>query len=190
MKVVDAVVERFAHHSPVTLMVRLALQRAFDPRWIDEVVAQHAHHQYVRELLFSTTVELMSLVAVGLRPSLHAAAQAAGAALPVSITALYGKVDGTEPALVRALVAGSAQGLAPVIAVLQRGRPALALGWRVRILFERFWLGDTSRGRTGRLGLGLSIDQHIVQRHGGELGASSAGVGHGATFTLTLPAKA
>jgi IS4 transposase len=98
------------------------------------VFAQHAQHQYVRELLFSTTVELMSLVAVGLRPSLHAAAQAAGAALPVSITALYDKVNGTEPALVRALVAGSAQRLAPVMATLQRGRPPLAPGWRVRIL--------------------------------------------------------
>lgn len=134
MTVVDAVVERFAHHSPVTLMARLALQRALDPAWIDDVFAQHAQRQYVRELLFSTTVELMSLVAVGLRPSLHAAAQAAGAALPVSITALYDKVNGTEPALVRALVAGSAQRLAPVMAVLQRGRPVLAPGWRVRIL--------------------------------------------------------
>jgi hypothetical protein len=31
MTVVDAVVERFAHHSPVTLMARLALQRTLDP---------------------------------------------------------------------------------------------------------------------------------------------------------------
>jgi IS4 transposase len=134
MTVVDAVVERFAHHSPVTLMARLALQRTLKPSWIDEVFAQHARHQYVRELLFSTTVDLMSLVAVGLRPSLHAAAQAAGAALPVSVTALYDKVNGTEPALVRALVAGSAQRLAPVMAALQRGKPALAAGWHVRIL--------------------------------------------------------
>ncbi|MDZ5455798.1 ATP-binding protein, partial [Azohydromonas lata] len=34
-------------------------------------------------------------------------------------------------------------------------------------VFERFWLGDTSSGRTGGLGLGLSIAQHIVQRHHG-----------------------
>jgi hypothetical protein len=96
----------------------------------------------VRKLLFSTTVELMSLVAVGLRPSLHAAAQAAGAALPVSITALYGKVNGTKPVLVRALVAGSAQRLAPGMAVLQRAKPALAPGWRVRIL-DGSHLGDS-----------------------------------------------
>ncbi len=145
MTVVDAVVERFAHHSPVTLMARLALQRTLDPAWIDEVFAQHAQHQYVRELLFSTTVELMSLVAVGLRPSLHAAAQAAGAALPVSITALYDKVNGTEPALVRALVAGSAQRLAPVMALLQRGKPALAPGWRVRILDGSHLAGSERR---------------------------------------------
>jgi IS4 transposase len=109
------------------------------------VFAQYAQRQYVRELLFSTTVELMSLVAVGLRPSLHAAAQAAGAALPVSITALYDKVNGTEPALVRALVAGSAQRLAPVMAALQHGKPALASGWRLRILDGSHLAGSERR---------------------------------------------
>jgi len=43
----------------------------------------------------------MSLVAVGLRPSVHAAAKASPA-LPVSITALYDKISRTEPGLVRA----------------------------------------------------------------------------------------
>jgi hypothetical protein len=37
---------------------------------------QHRQRQYTRELLFSTVVDLMALVALGLRPSLHAAAQA------------------------------------------------------------------------------------------------------------------
>lgn len=67
---VDAVVEGFVHHSPVTLLARLLLQRTLAPSWIDEVFAQGAQHQYVSELLFSTMVEFMSLVAVGLRPPL------------------------------------------------------------------------------------------------------------------------
>jgi len=52
-------------------------------------------------------VELMSLVSLGLRSSLHAAARQIDL-LPVSLTALYDKVRRTEPLLLRALVQGSA----------------------------------------------------------------------------------
>ncbi len=65
-------------------MARLGLQRALDPAWIDELFEQERETQYTRELLFSTTVEIMSLVAVGLRPSVHAAAKASPA-LPVAM---------------------------------------------------------------------------------------------------------
>ena len=66
--VMDTVIFRFAEKSPVTVMARLALQRALEPAWIDELFEREAGTQYQRELLFSTTVELMSVVAVGLRP--------------------------------------------------------------------------------------------------------------------------
>jgi predicted metal-dependent enzyme (double-stranded beta helix superfamily) len=70
--VMDAVVERCVEQSPVTVMARLALQRALEPAWVDELFERECGTQYTRELLFSTTVELMSVVAVGLRPSVHA----------------------------------------------------------------------------------------------------------------------
>lgn len=123
--------ERFIEHSPVTVMARLALQRAIEPQWLDDLFEQHGQRQYTRELLFSTTVELMSLVAVGLRPSVHAAAKTARE-LPVSITALYDKINRTQPALVRALVAGSAQRLAPLLQELraEHAQPR----WRLRVV--------------------------------------------------------
>ena len=129
----DAVVARFIKHSPVTVMARLALGRALDAQWIDTLFEQHGERQYTRELLFSTTVDLMSMVAVGLRPSLHAAAKAA-IDLPVSITALYDKVNRTEPGLVRALVAGSAARLTPVIEAMSCAPLRSVPGYRVRIL--------------------------------------------------------
>jgi IS4 transposase len=129
----NAVIERFAEQSPVTLMARVALQKALEPEWIDEVFEQESQRQYKRELLFSTTVELMATVAVGMRPSLNAAATACKD-LPVSVQAVYDKIKGTEPALVRALVKGSAQQLRPVSSTMKPKQPALAEGFRIRII--------------------------------------------------------
>ena len=55
-------------------------------------------------------------------------------------------------------------------------------------LFERFRQADGSVTRGfGGLGLGLAIVRHIAELHGGTVSASSAGVGSGAEFTVTLP---
>lgn len=131
--VMDAIVERFVEQTPVTAMARVALQRALEPAWVDAVFEKHRQYQYQGELLFSTTVELMSVVAVGLRPSLHAAFQAAPG-IPVSVQALYDKIKRTDPKLVRELVRGSAERLLPVVEAM-RGAPSPTLkGYRVRII--------------------------------------------------------
>ncbi len=58
-------------------------------------------------------------------------------------------------------------------------------------LFDRFRQADSSTTRShGGLGLGLSIVKHLVELHGGEVTATSEGVGRGATFTVWLPALA
>jgi signal transduction histidine kinase len=55
-------------------------------------------------------------------------------------------------------------------------------------VWERFYQGDASLTRPyGGLGLGLSIARHLVQLHGGRVGADSPGPGHGSTFWLSLP---
>ena len=58
-------------------------------------------------------------------------------------------------------------------------------------IFERFYRGpDTGaapRARAGR-GLGLTIARSLARAHGGDVVASSAGTGTGATFRVTLPA--
>jgi signal transduction histidine kinase len=54
-------------------------------------------------------------------------------------------------------------------------------------VFDRFYRTDTSRGRdTGGTGLGLAIAQAIVQAHGGQIDAYSAGQDKGSTFTIRL----
>lgn len=55
-------------------------------------------------------------------------------------------------------------------------------------VFERFRQQDSSSTRKyGGLGLGLAIVRHLIQLHGGEISAESAGQGRGSTFIVTLP---
>src|SRR5262249_18547254 len=55
-------------------------------------------------------------------------------------------------------------------------------------IFDRFRQADSSTTRTyGGLGLGLAIVKHIVELHGGNVRAASAGDGCGATFTIHMP---
>jgi PAS domain S-box-containing protein len=55
-------------------------------------------------------------------------------------------------------------------------------------IFQQFQQGDnkTPRTQTG-LGLGLSIVKILAEKHNGQIEAESAGIGQGATFTVTLP---
>jgi two-component system sensor histidine kinase BaeS len=55
-------------------------------------------------------------------------------------------------------------------------------------VFERFWRADRARPRGSGVGLGLAIVRQIVDDHAGTIGVNSR-LGHGATFTLRLPAR-
>lgn len=55
-------------------------------------------------------------------------------------------------------------------------------------VFDRFRQADaTTTRRHGGLGLGLSIVKQLVELHGGQISAKSAGPGKGASFRVTLP---
>ncbi len=57
-------------------------------------------------------------------------------------------------------------------------------------LFDPFAQADRTLDRSrGGLGLGLSLVKGLVQLHGGEVRAASAGTGQGAEFTVRLPLK-
>lgn len=57
-------------------------------------------------------------------------------------------------------------------------------------IFELFTQVDTSLERSvSGLGIGLPLVQALVEKHGGHVTASSAGLGQGSEFTVTLPAS-
>ena len=57
-------------------------------------------------------------------------------------------------------------------------------------VFERFRQAEAgTRRRYGGLGLGLAIVRHLVELHGGTVGAQSGGDGKGARFRVLLPMR-
>jgi CheY-like chemotaxis protein/anti-sigma regulatory factor (Ser/Thr protein kinase) len=97
----------------------------------------------------------------------------------VKFTRAHGTVDVQSRRTAQAIevsVADTGQGIAPEF---------------LPSVFEPFRQADASSTRSHPgLGLGLSIVKTLVEAHQGTVTAQSAGEGHGATFTVRLPAVA
>jgi hypothetical protein len=130
----EAVFDRFVKKSPVTVMTRALLENALAPAAINALFGEHAEWQYERTLLFSSVVDLMGMVVCRLQPSIHTAYKAVKDTLPVSLAAVYDKVNGIEPAVTAALVRHAASQLAPVIEAMGGQQPPLLPGYRTRII--------------------------------------------------------
>lgn len=128
------VFERFAEKRPVSVMTRAAMEHALSRDALDALFEARSERQYTKELLFSSMVDLLGVVVCRAAPSVHAAYQAVQETLPVSLTAVYGKLNNTEPQLAAALVEHTADRLGKVIRSMGGAMPALVPGHRVRIL--------------------------------------------------------
>ena len=89
----------FIEGSPLSVMRRGLVERLLNPDQMEQWFKQVAQEQYTRALLFSTVVSWMLEVVCGPRKSVNAAYQAMEAAIPVSIQAVYDKLQGVEPAV-------------------------------------------------------------------------------------------
>jgi hypothetical protein len=128
--------ERFAQGSPVTVMTRALMENALAPEALDRIFADHAERQYKRTLLFSSVVDLMSLVVCKIQPAVSAAYRAVKHTLPVSLTAMYDKLNGIEPEVTAALVRHTGARLGSVVREMkgQAPGPTLLPGYRLRII--------------------------------------------------------
>jgi IS4 transposase len=145
MMILSDVFERFADTCPLPVMAQAILENALNPRVVDQLFEDVAIQQYTKKILFSSIVDLMSLVVCRIRPAIHAAYQAHAEIIDASLRAVYGKIDRVEPAIAAALVRSTAARLEPVIEAMNGGRPALLPGYRVKILDGNHLAGTEHR---------------------------------------------
>jgi hypothetical protein len=129
-----AVFDRFVAKSPVSVMVRGALEYALAPAALDALFEHTAEQQYTKDLLFSSLVDLVGLVAGKVRPSVNAAYQMMEARLPVSLTSVYNKLNGVETPVAAAVVAHVGDRLGPIVRAMGGALPDALPGWRIKIL--------------------------------------------------------
>ena len=130
----DTVFAPFVKERPICVMARAVLERLLDASRLDALFARTAQQQYTRELLFSSLVQLMSEVVLGVHPTVHAAYQANKEAIGVSTTALYNKLDRVETGVAAALVRDSAALAEPVVKALQASHPRWIPGYHIKVL--------------------------------------------------------
>ncbi|MCA9099418.1 MAG: IS4 family transposase, partial [Planctomycetaceae bacterium] len=91
------VFERFLREAPICVMLQATLENMFFAEAVNTLFQEHSRQQYERELLFSSVVDVMSLVVTGVHPSVHAAYQRRREEIGVSVKSLYNKLNGIEP---------------------------------------------------------------------------------------------
>src|ERR1035437_5680263 len=101
----------FVEQRTVGVMARCVLENLLNPQRIDALFERTARVQYTRDLEFSSVVDLMGQVVLGIQPSIHAAYQAQAQSLGVSDQAVYDKLNRPKSISGRnaATVAGSSR---------------------------------------------------------------------------------
>lgn len=128
------VIDRFVEQSPVSVMFRGTLENAITPELLDGVFANTAKRQRAGELLFSSLVDLLSLVATRSRKSVNDAYRAKKEQFTVSVTAVYDKLNGVETEVSRQLVRQTASRMAEVADRLGKRHPPLLAGYQTKII--------------------------------------------------------
>lgn len=134
MVVHSEVFERFTKGDTIPVIAQAVMENALSPRIIDQLFESVAERQYTRDVLFSSIVELMSLVVCGVQPSINAAYTKNAVSINISLKALYGKIGRIETATGSALVRSSAERLSPVITAMGGGLTPWLPGYRVKLL--------------------------------------------------------
>jgi hypothetical protein len=128
------VFERFVERTPFAVMSRSLLERTLTPEALDALFEDKADSQYTRELTFSSVVDLMGQVVTSAFPSVRAAFLDKSFGISVSLTSLYNKLQGIEPAVAAELVGHSARQLQPLLQEIGGALPEPVPGYAMHVL--------------------------------------------------------
>lgn len=125
---------RLIEKHPAAVIVRATMENILAPEVVDGIFAAHACKQSERKLLFSTIVEMMSLVVFRNAPSINAAYKQLRTSITVSVKSVYNKINGVEPEVSQAVVRETAERMSAVLAGLRVRWPSPIPGFHVRVL--------------------------------------------------------
>jgi hypothetical protein len=128
------VFEPFVRQTPLPVMVRGVLEKAFAPEQIDIIYDYFSDAPTPRKLLFSMCLDLMLEVVTRTHKSLHAAIRHREHLLPVQKKAVYSRIAGISPEMLSAMVTISAADMSDVVRASGGELPPLVSGLRTRIL--------------------------------------------------------
>ena len=129
-----ALIERIIQKSPVAVMGYALLENVFAPHKIDAIFRTHRVRQRERSWLFSSVVDLMTVVACRIKPSIRAAYTEIQDSAPASLDALYKKLDGIELGVSEALVRETAKDLMEIMQHVQPEAQEIIPGYHSRIV--------------------------------------------------------
>lgn len=126
--------EAFIEQSPVSVMVRGALERGFDPAKLNQVFEDHAVLGYCKDLTFAQCINLMSDVVLKVVPSVGAWYKEHQDEMPVTRQAVYDKLKHLELPVSAALVRYAAEEVGDSLRRMPATPKAPLAGYRVRVL--------------------------------------------------------
>jgi hypothetical protein len=134
MMMLGQVVERVAKKAPLSLMARVLMEHALAQEDLDRLFQKAAITQYQRRLLFSSLVDLMTVVVCKIQPAVSAAYREVAETLPVSLSAVYQKLARVEMPTLQALVRHVFERLNAVVEQVGAVRAPWVAGYRCKVL--------------------------------------------------------
>jgi hypothetical protein len=128
------VMDRFVKQSAASVMFRGTLENIVTAELLDQMFTTTAKRQRPGELLFSSIVDLLAVVATGTRKSVNDAYLAKKEQFTVSVTSVYNKLNGVETEVSRQMIVETGRRMAEVVQRLGSRRTPLLRGYRTKIV--------------------------------------------------------
>jgi hypothetical protein len=137
--------EAFINKAPAAVCIRAILQRLLPADRLDRLFNDTAQSQYEKTLLFSTLMTLMFDVTLKSAPSLRNSYLTHKNEVPVTLSAVYQKLNNLEPGIAAELVRYSAKRLRPALPIANSEKPPLVPGLRTVIVDGNHFSGTQHR---------------------------------------------